>query len=182
MCRCGTILRVITASQPIWTAWTTSFFEPTCQKMKLPDMVSVPLHKQITSPLWRDILVLLKSMATLTLTSMRPLLYSAIPFKTELKSMNKSQSSFVLVRGSGELDREDPSSYIKYFIWEMPAVAVWFIASHVALEGLSLDRCPLVMQRKALGHLQRRVRLGNFNMLRAAQGVSGLEWEWGGWD
>lgn len=79
-------------------------------------MVSVPLHKQITSPLWRDILVLLKSMATLTLTSMRPLLYSAIPFKTELKSMNKSQSSFVLARGSGELDREDPSSYIKYFI------------------------------------------------------------------
>lgn len=39
----------------------------------------------------------------------------AIPLKTELKNMNKSHISFVFVKDSGELDREDPSSYVKQF-------------------------------------------------------------------
>lgn len=75
--------------------------------------------------------------------------------------MNKSRSSFILVRGSGELDREDPSSYVEHFIQEMPVVAVWFIACHVALEE---------QREAALGHLQGWVRWGNLNM-------SPLSWE-----
>lgn len=43
------------------------------------------------SPLCRDILLLLKPMTTLTLTSMRLFIHcSAIPFKAELKEINKS--------------------------------------------------------------------------------------------
>lgn len=93
LCRCGIIPKVITAFQPIWTAWTTSFFELICQKMSLPVMVGGPSHEQIISPNSGNIMVVLKSMTALTLTSVRPFFefqMMQIPLKTELKNMNKA--------------------------------------------------------------------------------------------
>lgn len=118
VCRCGTTLKAITAFQPISTAWTTSFFELTCQKMRLPDMVSVPLHEQTISPLWGEYHGSVEIDDSTFLDFCEAIFYSQLcnSFKNRLEQMNKSHISFVFVKGSGELDRKDPSSYVKHFL------------------------------------------------------------------
>lgn len=147
VCRCGTIPKVITAFQPISTAWTTSFCELTCQKMRLPDMVSAPLHEEIISPLLGEI-----SWFCWNWWQHLPSLQwghffipnCAIPLKVELKNMNKSHISFVL--DPGGVDMEDPSSYAKHLLHlknSSGCYLIYYLSSWN--RKLSLDRCRLVM-------------------------------------
>lgn len=137
VCRCGTTPKAITAFQPISTAWTTSFFELTCQKMRLPDMVSVPLHEQVISPLWGGISWFFEIDDSTLLDVYQAIFYSQLcnSFKNRTEKMNKSHISFVFVKGSQELDKEGPQLLCK----TLPSSRKWV---------LLLDLLPLIMVLK----------------------------------
>lgn len=93
-------------------------------------MVSGPLHEQIVSPLLGEYPGSVEINDNTYLDINKGHFFTpnyAIPLKTELKNINKLHISFLFVKDSGELDREDPSSYVKHFLQAKNASGCYLI-------------------------------------------------------
>lgn len=107
--------------------------------MTLPVMVGGPSHEQTISPNSGNIMVVLKSMTALTLTSVRPFFkfqMMQIPLKTELKNMNKAYFMCLCQRFRG-VGQGRPQLLHKILLHpskKLATVAIGFIASRYGTE------------------------------------------------